>query len=134
VTRYERAYGTDWERLDDEAAVERAYTIGVGERLGDDDRDELERIHASRETGHARSLVELAYEEGRSAALDAAPEHDSHAALWNDLVEDRVTVDPEAVRSDDRDGLPGALSVAEMLGTAGPEGTERLDLPGLLDR
>jgi hypothetical protein len=123
-----------WKRLDDEAAVERAYVIGVGERLGDDDRDELERIHASRKMDHARSLVELAHEEGRSAALDAAPVYDSHAALWNDLVDDPVTVDPEAVRSGDRDWLPEALSVAEMLDTAGPEGTERLDLPGLLDR
>jgi hypothetical protein len=135
VTRYERTYGTDWETLDIDAAVDRAYGIGVGERLGDDDRPELERIYAAFDTAYEKSLIELAYDEGRSEAMEAASENDTDDELWHDLVAgEPATVDTEDVPTGGREGLPTALDVSEVLDLTSPDSTERLDLPEFLDR
>ncbi len=62
---YERAFGTDWERIDDrEEVVRRAFALGVAARLGDP--GELERLESQTETSYAQSFVDLAYQKGET--------------------------------------------------------------------
>ncbi len=65
MSRYEREFGTDWDTLDKDEATDRAYAIGVAERLGEYDREELEASRRD-ELGVSHEQVELAYDEGRN--------------------------------------------------------------------
>ena len=135
MTRYSEDFGTDWETLDPDAAAERAYAIGVGERLGEDDRDELERIYAEMETAYERTMVELAYDEGRRDAATVAQEHDRAGSLWSALVEEGpISIDADDVETGGRDGLPEALGPAEVLDGFDADSTGATDRPGFLDR
>ena len=135
MTRYERTFDTDWERLDPDEAVERAYTIGVAERLGEDNREHLERIYGEMETVYERSMVELAFDQGRQEAAVAATESDSVAEIWTDLVEDGpADTVPERPPTGGRDGLPEALGPAEVLDRIDVDSTGATERPGFLDR
>jgi hypothetical protein len=134
MTHYDRTYGTDWESLTADEAVERAYAIGVAERLGEPDREELERLYASVDSNYDRSMVELAYEQGRNEAREVAPRADSARGVWSRLVaDDPVGIDAEP-GPDRPHGLPESLSVAGMLSFDPPDSTDALDLPEFLDR
>ena len=135
MSHYERAFDTDWERLDADEASDRAYAIGVAERLGERNREELERIYGAVDTAYGRSMVELAYEEGRREAKEVAEEGvDSVEAVWAELVEGGADIDPEEPPTGGRDGLPEALDSTEMLDRATPDSTDALDRPDFLDR
>jgi hypothetical protein len=134
MTHYERTYGTDWNEIDADEAVERAYAIGVAERLGESNRAELERIYAAVEGAYDRSLVELAYGQGRTEAVEVATESDpgSEEELWSELVTGDVPVD-DAAATDQPQGLPPALALGEVLELPAPDSTDALDLPEFLD-
>jgi hypothetical protein len=131
MSRYERTYGTDWERLSADEAVERAYAVGVAERLGERNRAELRRLYESVDSTYDRSMVELAYEQGRSEAKSAAAEVGTPESLWSTLVTDGPVELPEGKQ--EAGGLPPALSKIEMLDFSSPDSTDSLDLPEFLD-
>jgi hypothetical protein len=134
VTRYEREFGTDWETLDDEEATDRAYAIGVAERFGERHRDELQLIYDAVDTAYARSMIELAYEEGRQEAMAVADDAKSVDEVWDDLVGDGAPDSDHGDAIGGRDGLPESLDRYAMLDRPTPDSTDATDRPGFLDR
>jgi len=134
MSRYEAEFDTGWETLGKDEATTRAYAIGVAERLGEHNRDELKAIYAEMDSAYHRSMVELAYEEGRNEAKAAAdPNSDDADAVWAELVQGEVTtVDPDDVPR--RDSLPEALGSGELLDKQDVDSTEAVDKPDFLDR
>lgn len=126
----------DWDTLEKDEATERAYAIGVAEKLGEYNREELEAIYDQMGTNYNKSMVELAYREGRQEATAAAKAADEDgAAVWADLVKGETTViDPDDRPTGGRDGLPEALEPSELLDKQDVDSTEALDLPDFLER
>ncbi|WP_262178865.1 hypothetical protein [Haloarcula laminariae] len=136
MSRYEREFDSGWESMDKDEATTRAYAIGVAERLGEDNREALKAIYAEMESAYHRSMVELAYEEGRNEAKAAAdPGADDADAVWAELVQGEVTtVDPDDVPTSGRDSLPGALDSGDLLDRQDVDSTEPVDRPDFLER
>lgn len=136
MSRYEREFDTGWDSLDKDEATTRAYAIGVAERLGEHNREELKAVYAEMDSAYHRSMVELAYEEGRNEAKAAtAPDNADADAIWAELVEGEVrVVDPDDVPEGGRDSLPDALDSGELLDRQEVDSTEAVDRPDFLDR
>jgi hypothetical protein len=133
---YDSAFDTDWDDLDRESALERAFALGVARSLGDPDPEEYDRLKAAAETAYERSLIELSYEEGRRKAAGRTTQGTEE--VWEDLV-----VDPDVeVEKPDHDadtegrsseGPPGMTERPDP--KALPEdGLDRLRLPAFLRR
>jgi hypothetical protein len=135
MSRYERAYGTDWDGLDRDGAIERAYALGVAASLGEYHPDELDAIRAEMDTSYATSVVDLAFEEGRKEAREVTTDSDDEAAVWDELVAgETVTVDPDDVPTGGRSGLPDAVSRIEALDRVDLDSTDVVDRPGFLEK
>ncbi len=136
MSRYQREFDGDWDSMDKDEATTRAYAIGVAERLGEFNREELEAIYAEMDSAYHRSMVELAYEEGRNEAKAVADDGaDDADAVWAQLVEGETTVvDADDIPDRGRDGLPEALDSGELLDRQEVDSTEAVDRPGFLDR
>lgn len=122
---YEDSFSTNWDGddLDREEAIWRAYALGVAAALGEQNPEEYRQLVAA--TG--RSLVQMAYDEGKSSAADldsrlasGVADEDVHdfpsreRAVWSKLITYRQEGgDDLVVDSGERD---------------------RMDLPELLDR
>ncbi|WEL18654.1 Uncharacterized protein SVXHr_2507 [Halorhabdus sp. SVX81] len=131
---YERTYGTDWETLGKDEATERAFALGVAAVLGEPDPEEYERVLETTGTSYDRSLIELAYQEGKRKASGRRGEFEESAGVWAELVEpdgEKTTVDETDV-PDRRDSLPPALDSIEMLEQRLEDGLEREELPDFL--
>jgi hypothetical protein len=135
MSRYERAYG-DWDELDQDEAVERAYALGVAAALGEYHRDELEAVRAEMSTAYDKSIVELAFEEGRNEGKEAESESDTgeEEAVWSELVAGEVPVEPDESPTGGRDGLPEAIDVPDAIERADRDSTDALDLPEFLEK
>lgn len=137
---YERTYDTAEESdgLDREAAIERAYALGVAAALGDPPPEELTALTEAVGSAYERNVVELAYEEGRTEALAAADEETENGRVWADLVGDGPEAPPGEVseRSGTPDALdrPAALDRIEALDRIDLDSTEATELPEFLDR
>ena len=122
---YGESFDDEWTSLEREQAMFRAYALGVDAALGNDHPERTNRL--ARET--SRPLVQLAYDEGKSAAEDAlrSGDDETEAAvrdgtiareIWEELVEERRN-DPEATElvsiSESRTDRPSALSRPEFL-------------------
>ncbi|MFD1569804.1 hypothetical protein [Halorubrum laminariae] len=105
---YDRTFGTDWEDLSREEAVERAFALGVAAEIGREYSAELDRVLDAFESAYDQSLVELAYDEGRTKALEAAAETDDGdpQAVWDELVDGGGTPRVAPISA----ALPGALT------------------------
>ncbi|MFC6863152.1 hypothetical protein ACFQGE_06715 [Halomicroarcula sp. GCM10025817] len=136
MSLYERKYDTGWATLEKDEATDRAYAIGVAERFGEYNREELEAIYREMDSAYQRSMVELAYDEGRNEAKAAASDGDADKeTVWNELVEGETTyVDPDDVPTGGRDGLPTALEPTELLDRQDVDSTEATSRPDFLDR
>jgi hypothetical protein len=138
MSRYERAYGTDWTSLDREEAIDRAYALGVAAALEEYHPEELDRVREETDTAYDQSVVDLAFDEGRTDAEGADPDTDTRAgAVWSTLVaEADASADGGTGAGEGaiggRDGLPGALGRVDALDRADPDGTERVRLPEFL--
>lgn len=136
MSNYERAYGTGWDGLDKDEAIDRAYALGVLASLGEYHREELDRIRAEMDTAYNKSVVDLAFDEGKSEArdLDVDADGGEKQAVWAELVEGvSVSVD-EDVPTGGRDGLPSAIDKPEALDRPEQNETEATDRPSFLDR
>jgi hypothetical protein len=132
--RYERAYGTDWDSLDRDAAVERAYALGVAASLGEYHPAELDAVRAEVDTVYDRSVVDLAFDEGKNEgrSVDSA---DGDPAVWRELVAgETVTVDATDDPTGGRTGLPEALDRIEALALPDRNSTDALRPPDFLER
>jgi len=133
MSRYERLYGTDWEELDVDEAIDRAYALGVAASLEEYHREELEAIREEMTTAYNRSVVDLAFDEGKNEGREV--ESEQSETVWNELVigED-VTIDPEELPTGGRSGLPEAVDRMEALDLPERDSTDALELPEFLDR
>lgn len=106
---YETTFGTDWAQLDREEAIRRAFALGVADGCGRPDVDEYERVQDALPQAYDRSMVDLAYEEGRTKALGM--KSTDEAEVWSELVDEAGNpVEPPL-----RTKLPGALNELTLL-------------------
>jgi hypothetical protein len=112
--------------------LRRAYALGVASVCGDPDDEAYERLKRRSPDSYDRSIVELAYEEGRAEALDLEGSVEDGETIWSRLVE--TTPDPG---TDDETDLPEGLP-ERLSGNAGAGPAaglpESLDLPSFLRR
>lgn len=114
---YDERLGTDWTDIPDEEAIDRAFALGVAASFGHEDRVEFDRLREALDTAYDRSIIDLAYEEGRHKADGFggdAPEGD----VWDRLVGASDAGDVAAPRD---------ASAGDGVGPAG-------ERPGLFDR
>lgn len=122
---YDESFSRDWdgEELDREEAVWRAYALGVSAALGERNPQEYRQLVAAA----GRSLVEMAYDEGKSTAAD----------LDSRLASGEADVDPSEFPSRERAVWSKLITYKDEEGgdidTSG-EGGDRVDLPELLKR
>ena len=137
MSNYERAYGTDWDTLDKDDAIDRAYALGVAASLGEYHPDELDRIRREVDTSYHKSVVDLAFDEGKNEAreLDVEPDGRDGDPVWAELVEgETVVVDEDEVPTGGRDGLPDALDKIDALDRPEPGKNEAVDRPDFLEK
>jgi hypothetical protein len=135
MSNYERTYGTDWDSIDKDEAIDRAYALGVLASLGEYHREELERVRREMNTTYNKSVVDLAFDEGRNEARDVTAEGRTQQAVWAELIEgETVTVDEERVPTGGRDGLPSAIDMMDALDRPKPDKNEAVERPEFLER
>lgn len=148
---YDRRYGTAWTTLSRDEAIERAFALGVDAHFGVTHPEEYERIVDSMQGAYARSIVELAYKEGKEKANQAEQALDGHQNIWDALVDQgagAAVVDTDAPtddgdeESEDADefditsavDLPAALAALDLSNRPGEDDLDALDLPEFLRR
>ena len=126
--------GTDEERLlaefsdlEGQEATERAFELGVAdacvrthgtagdarpriESLSRVDTDRaLQRLRETGDSTYDRSLIDLAYDEGRTRGLKLARREDDAEAVWSELVDDDTAEGEVPGPETFEEALPGAL-------------------------
>jgi len=135
MNRYERTYGADWDTLDRDEAVERAYALGVAASLGERHPRELDAVRGEVATTYDKSVVDLAFNEGKNEAREIEPSLADDEAVWSDLVAgETVTVEVEELPTGGRTGLPDAVERIDALDRPDLDSTEAVDRPGFLER
>ena len=138
MSRYEETYGTHWDTLDRDEAMTRAFALGVESALGVDHEGEFERILGEVQTSYDRSIVELAYEEGKQKASNEKRERDRDSAVWTGLIDetddDVVTIAEDDVPTGGPNSLPSALSKIEVLEQKIDDTRDRVSRPDFLER
>jgi len=135
MSRYERAYGS-WDSLEKDEAIQRAYALGVAASIGEFHPDELDAVREEVDSAYDKSVVDLAFDEGKTEAREAdADPAEEGEAVWSDLVEgETVTVDPDDVPTGGRDGLPEAIDKIEALDRPEMDSTDAVDRPDFLEK
>jgi hypothetical protein len=137
MSRYEQSYGTDWETLDEDEAMERAYALGVAASLGEYHPEELEAIREEMDSAYQRSVIDLAFDEGKTEAREIAPPDDNNEkkSVWSELVEgESVDVDPDDVPTGGRQGLPDVVDKMDALDRPDLDSTQAVDMPDFLQQ
>jgi hypothetical protein len=137
MSNYERTYGTDWDSIDKDEAIDRAYALGVLASVGEYHREELKRVRSEMDTTYTKRVVDLAFDEGRNEArnLDVTTENRTQNIVWSELIEgETVTVDEDRVPTGGRDGLPSAIDRIEALERPEPDKNEAIERPEFLER
>ncbi len=125
---YDRTFGTEWDELTREEAVRRAFALGVAEGVGNRRPEEIERVTEAFPSAYDRSLVELAYGEGRTEALAAADEADDAKEVWDALVDGAGAPREPPVRA----ALPGAITDLTLTRPPREGPPSSLDFPSML--
>jgi hypothetical protein len=144
---YEDSFDTEWDPGDvgREEAVWRAYALGAAAALGETHPGEYRKLV----TATGRSLVEMAYDEGKTEAanLDSQlasgggdDDHgfpDRETAVWSKLItyreEESDEFDAEGAGGRERDDLPDFLRRID-LDSLGRDDLSRLRLPDFLSK
>lgn len=137
MSKYERAYETDWNSLDKDEAIDRAYALGVAASLGEYHPEELERVRAEMDTSYNKSVVDLAFDEGKNEAreLDADAAQSAADPIWAELVEgESATVEEDKIPTGGRDGLPTAMDKMDALERPKPDKNEAIERPEFLEK
>ena len=130
MSRYEQQYGTDWETLNSEEGVERAYALGVAASFGEYDRAELDAIREEMSSAYNTSMVELAFQEGKNEGKEVDAEETEK--VWNELVVGEVPLEEDGGPTGGRTGLPEAIDITEVLDKPERDSTDAVDLPEFL--
>ena len=139
---YDRHFESDWESLSQEAAMFRAYALGVDAALGNEPGGEFRAL----ERAHHRALIQIAFDEGKSDAEAALQDSlvqstgeeaaDRERQVWDRLVAETET-EPAAMESvsvpRSRVDLPSNLSLPDLLGRPQND-PDRIELPRFLLR
>jgi len=144
---YENSFDTDWDPEDvgREEAVWRAYALGAAAALGETHPGEYRKLV----TATGRSLVEMAYDEGKTEAANLDSElasgggddeldfPDRETAVWSKLIEYREEegdeFDSGAGGGRERDDLPDFLRRID-LDSLKRNDLDRLRLPDFLSK
>lgn len=134
-SRYERTFGTDWDSLDENEAIERAYALGVAASLGEYHPEELDDIRETVETRYNQSVVDLAFEEGRNEGREVVDSSSSEdTSVWRELIdEELVTIDDDRLAGG-RTGLPSAVERTGALDRQTLDSTGATDFPEFLKK
>ena len=130
MSRYETQYGTDWEQLDPDEAVERAYALGVAATMGEYHPDELDAIRGEMNSSYNTSMVELAFQEGKKEGT--AIDEEEKETVWNELVVGEIPLEDEELPTGGRSGLPEAIDITDALNRPNRDSTDAVDLPEFL--
>ena len=125
---YDRTFGTEWDDISREEAVERAFALGVADGVGSKRPAELDRVLEAFPSAYDQSLIELAYDEGRTKALDAAIEADDAGDVWDELVEETGAPRSPPVPA----ALPGAITELTLTKRPKEGPPSSLDFPSML--
>ncbi|WP_049987161.1 hypothetical protein [Halobellus rufus] len=134
---YERVFDTDWESLSGEEAIRRTYVLGIAAQLGYGNPEERSRIRALASSAYERSVLDLAFEEGKREVQDVRPMHDSDEETWEELVEteESAAPSPESLQPTRRSReTPDAVERPSVLDGYDIDELERLRLPSFLTR
>ncbi len=123
---YDRTYGTNWTALGRGEAIERAFALGVAEACDEGNPAEFDRVVDTAESAYGRSLIQLAYDEGRTKALEAPV--DDAETVWNELVDDAGAPRSSPLPA----AFPGALRELTLLRKRDGGPPSSLDLPSML--
>lgn len=82
---YDERLGTDWTEISADEAIDRAFALGVAAAFGYENRAEFDRLLGALDTAYDRSIIDLAYEEGRQEA-DGLSGDTSEREVWDSLV------------------------------------------------
>ncbi|SEW24706.1 hypothetical protein [Halobacterium jilantaiense] len=144
---YDDSFDTDWDPEDvgREEAVWRAYALGAAAALGETHPGEYRKLV----TATGRSLVEMAYDEGKSEAANLDSElasgsdeaeldfPDRETAVWSKLItyreEEGDEIDADRGGGRERDDLPDLLRRID-LDSLNRDDLDRLRLPELLSK
>ncbi|AZQ15381.1 MULTISPECIES: hypothetical protein [Halorubrum] len=127
---YDRTFGTEWDDLTRKEAVDRAFALGVADGVGSSRPTELERVLDAFENAYDRSLIELAYDEGRTEALEAAASADADSAeeVWKTLVDGAGSPRGAPISA----ALPGAITELTLTRRPREGPPSSLDFPSML--
>lgn len=138
---YDRHFETGWSSLSQEAAMFRAYALGVDAALGNDHEAELLAL----ERAHHRGLIQIGFDEGFADAESALREmraegtaapDDREKHVWDRLVAETETeegaLEPVSVPRS-RVDLPTSLSLPDLLERPQND-PDRIELPRFLLR
>jgi hypothetical protein len=139
---YDRHFASDWDSLSQEAAMFRAYALGVDAALGNDPGGELRAL----EQAHHRALIQIAFDEGKSDAESALQDPtvqsageaaaDRERRVWDQLVA-ATEAEPSAMEPvsvpRSRVDLPASLSLPDLLERPQND-PDRIELPRFLLR
>lgn len=125
MNHYERNFDTDWENIDVETASLHAYAIGVSEIIGEENGTHLDRLSDAMETGYERSVVELAFEEGKREARNI----DRSEHVWDELFQRRG-----GERSEPVTDVPELVNRVAMLDSFDLDRPNAMELPEFLQR
>jgi hypothetical protein len=136
MSKYEQSYGTDWQTLDVDEAVDRAYALGVAASMGEYHPDELEAIRKEVGSAYERSVVDLAFDEGKNEGKELdIDEKTAGTDAWEALVdEEPVTLDREDIPTGGRSGIPEAVDKIDAIELPDLDSTEPIDKPDFLER
>jgi uncharacterized membrane protein len=135
VNFYESHFETGWDDVDRDEATRRAYAIGVAEKLGEHNRRELELLYRAVDTNYGRSLVELAYKEGRQEASIVAEDEVDEADVWEDLIEgEKTEIEVPDHHENRRESLPEAMGLSKLLDRIDADSTDAMDRPDFLEK
>lgn len=126
---YRSEYGCDWDDLSRDEAIERGYALGIAAELGEDLTAEFERVLNEVETPLQRSLVKLAFDEGKKAVTQL-PDGCSTEEIW----EQTLASEPIELGDEERPrGVPTAVTRIQLLDPPGDD-LDRVRLPDFLTR
>ena len=135
---YDSAFGTDWTDLARDEILDRAFALSVAAACGRHHPEEYERLQAAVERSYDRSMVGLAYGEGKPQANELRRETTDTDAVWQQLVDEDgdapLSAAVDRTRPPTRLDLPTSLSRFELLDRSDPDQRESLGLPQFLRR
>lgn len=102
MSLYEDRFDTNWDSLSRKEAMDRAFALGVARSLGEHHEAEFEAVREEMGTNYDESIVELAFEEGKSKTKkrkQSVDSDDDDEAVWEWVISDEL----EDVEPPDRD-------------------------------